>query len=150
MINAKRNLSKITQKEEKSEAVNIQDNPGSNNTKILKRNKISFIKLITALCIFLVITFCIYKLSVYVYVSIFSQKSEELEVKENVSKLIMTRGETSKIYKVQDPLPLIQKNEFYKDVISGDFVLVFENLQKVIIYRKSENIIVNYSSTLGI
>jgi hypothetical protein len=80
----------------------------------------------------------------------FKTEIEEDRVRSKVAKIINTKGEDSKVYKIKETQPLKDKSTFYADVIEGDFVLVYNTSQKVVIYREKENLIINYSSSLGI
>jgi hypothetical protein len=69
--------------------------------------------------------------------------ANDLSIQAKVAKLIKLQDLSPKIYKVQDTAALKSKNPFYQAVEPGDYVLVYNTDQKVLIYRESSNIIVN-------
>lgn len=67
---------------------------------------------------------------------------EAMEIKEKVEKLMYLPNETPTITTVENSDEL-KKQDFFKDVKNGDKVLIFIENTKVVIYRPSENRIVN-------
>lgn len=73
---------------------------------------------------------------------------EYKEVLSAIQKLIkVDDGEKVNIARIDDPAKLTAQNaEFYKDAKVGDFLVVLPNSQRVIVFDKTENKIVNFSS----
>ncbi|MDR1355492.1 MAG: hypothetical protein LBJ43_04470 [Propionibacteriaceae bacterium] len=68
--------------------------------------------------------------------------AEAIRLKEEVSKLMQLPDEEAVIATVQDADKL-KEQEFFKDAKNGDKVLIFTTAQKAVIYRESENKIIN-------
>ncbi|GHU06699.1 hypothetical protein FACS189431_0010 [Alphaproteobacteria bacterium] len=74
-----------------------------------------------------------------------SSKAAEKEaaaLRDRVAKLMQVPDETPTLATVQDAEKLAGQ-EFFKDAKTGDKVLIFTNAKKAIIYRESDNKIIN-------
>ena len=69
-------------------------------------------------------------------------KIDARELKDKVSKLMQLPDEDATIATVQDASKL-SGQEFFKDSKNGDKVLIFTAAKKAVIYRPSENKIIN-------
>jgi len=69
-------------------------------------------------------------------------KADAAELKNEVAKLMQLPDEDATIATVQDAQKL-SGQEFFKDAKNGDKVLIFTQAKRAVIYRPSENKIVN-------
>ena len=69
-------------------------------------------------------------------------KQEARELKEKVAKLMQLPDEDATVATVQDAEKL-KGQDFFKDAKNGDKVLIFTAAKKAVIYRPSENKIIN-------
>lgn len=66
-----------------------------------------------------------------------------LAVKSKVEKLMYLPNETPQVMTMENADEVKKNNPFFKDVQNGDQVLIFLADSRVVIYRESENKIVN-------
>lgn len=64
------------------------------------------------------------------------------ELKQKVAKLTLLPGETPTVATVQD-ISKLKDQPFFKDAKNGDKILIFTATKKAIVYRESENLIIN-------
>jgi hypothetical protein len=71
-------------------------------------------------------------------------KQELTALTNKVGKLIvLPQGEDPVIATVKDAQALAKDSEFYKDAQNGDKLFIYQKARKAIIYRESQNILVN-------
>lgn len=75
--------------------------------------------------------------------------ARKIEVLNNVSKMTALPNEIPFVLEVDNPNVLIAKDAFYANVKSGDYVLYFYEANRIVIYRMSENRIINMGPYLG-
>lgn len=114
-----------------------------------RKKKISYKKLLLLLVILIAIFFSLFQTFSFIKNSFFKSETQDTVIKNKVAKMLNTKGEDAKVYKIKDTQSIKDKNIFYTDIIEGDYVLVYVTSQKVLIYREKENMIINYSSSLG-
>ncbi len=78
-----------------------------------------------------------------------AQVSRANELYAKIEKLIIVPKETETILGVHDSTTELGKNPFFKDAKDGDVYMIFPESGKAIIYRESENILVNVGSTFA-
>lgn len=110
-----------------------------------KKRKLSFTKLSISLGLFIVCAMTLAKGS-DIIINKFVAKSDSASLQSRVAGLIKLKDANPKIYKVGDVAPLKEKSAFYEAIMPGDYVLVYNEDQKVLIYRESANLIVNIDS----
>ena len=64
------------------------------------------------------------------------------DLKNKVSKLTLLPSETPTVATVQD-ISKLKDQPFFKDAKNGDKILIFTATKKAIVYRESENLIIN-------
>jgi hypothetical protein len=69
-------------------------------------------------------------------------EQEAISLRDKVQKLMQVPDETPTIATVQDAEKLASQ-EFFTDAKDGDKVLIFTNAKKAVIYRESENRVIN-------
>jgi lipopolysaccharide export LptBFGC system permease protein LptF len=69
-------------------------------------------------------------------------KADATKLKDKVSKLMQLPDEEATIATVQDSDKL-KEQEFFKNAKNGDKVLIFTTDKKAVIYRESENKVIN-------
>lgn len=147
VLNASRTSNaKVTRPVRKSEKlITKREEKVEKKVVTIKKSRLNFKRLGG---IFVCITFMVVAVLKF---DVFGQGMSALNdttIKNKVAKLVMPLNGEPKIYKIQNPEPLREKSEFYKDVESGDVVLVYSDTKKVLIYRDSVGKIVNYGSSL--
>lgn len=72
-----------------------------------------------------------------------AQKSKVNAIKDKVAKLISVPAEETPILATVDDKEKLKDQPFFKDAQNGDYILMFAQSKKAIIYRESENKLVN-------
>jgi hypothetical protein len=66
------------------------------------------------------------------------------QLKDKVSKIIQLPDETPTIAEVKtEDLDKLKTQEFFRDIKNGDKILIFSKAQKAVVYRESENRVIN-------
>jgi hypothetical protein len=70
------------------------------------------------------------------------EKADQL--KDKVSKIMHLPDETPTIAEVKtEDIDKLKTQEFFRDIENGDKILIFSKAQKAVVYRESENRVIN-------
>lgn len=72
-----------------------------------------------------------------------AQQSKTNAIKDKVAKLISVPADETPILATVDNKEKLKDQPFFKDAQNGDYILMFAQSKKAIIYRESENKLVN-------
>jgi hypothetical protein len=82
------------------------------------------------------------------------EQKKEAYVQSVVDKIaqiaLIPTGETPQIGVISDPSTIKENKEFFRNVVSGDYLVVFPNARLMLIYSPTKNIIVNMGYAEGL
>lgn len=114
--------------------------------KYIKLKPTTFFFIIGLVIILLGVSFFLYasKTNTVSQQSEQSLSEEEIQIlTESVSGLMIIPKEEPVVFVISDVQELIKQQQFFKDAINGDILLIFPEAAKAVVYSPSRNIIVN-------